>query len=336
MEYINGGIMKLKIFLVAVMLLLLFRTGGSTALAGNIDPGGDGHKYAYGESIGWIDFTPSEGSGVTVADSDVTGNAWSENAGWLVMDPGGIINDGYGNLSGCAWGENIGWISFSCDTTDCDTVPYGVYVDPDTGEFSGNAWGESIGWISFDYTGSETYGVVTSWGIQCIDNDGDGYGDPACIKCTYPEPDCNDTDGNINPGATEACNSTDDDCDGSVDEDYNLGELCTGGSGECESDGFYVCTADESGTECDAVPGKPTQEICGDGIDQNCDGSDPLCPEDVDNDGDGYTENQGDCNDAIDSIHPGAFDVPNDSIDQDCDGSSVTFPYLNCFISNLW
>ncbi len=39
-------------------------------------------------------------------------------------------------------------------------------------------------------------------------------------------------------------------------------------------------------------------EVCGDGIDQNCDGADALCAGDLDDDGDGYTENQGDCNDS--------------------------------------
>ena len=64
--------------------------------------------------------------------------------------------------------------------------------------------------------------------------------------------------------------------------------------------------------------------MCGDGIDQNCDGSDELCPEDVDNDGDGLTENQGDCNDADPAIKPGATEVCGDDIDQDCDGSDLT------------
>ena len=39
-----------------------------------------------------------------------------------------------------------------------------------------------------------------------------------------------------------------------------------------------------------------------------------------DNDSDGYSENQGDCNDSNNSIYPGAGDVCEDGIDQDCDG----------------
>ena len=64
-------------------------------------------------------------------------------------------------------------------------------------------------------------------------------------------------------------------------------------------------------------------EICGDGIDQDCDGGDEVCPldpNDVDNDGDGYTENQGDCNDDDVDINPGEFEICGDGIDQDCDG----------------
>ena len=43
-------------------------------------------------------------------------------------------------------------------------------------------------------------------------------------------------------------------------------------------------------------------------------------PEDVDDDNDGFTENEGDCKDADGSIHPGAEDPAGDGIDQDCDG----------------
>ncbi|MDB4303446.1 putative metal-binding motif-containing protein [Desulfosarcina sp.] len=65
-------------------------------------------------------------------------------------------------------------------------------------------------------------------------------------------------------------------------------------------------------------------EICGDGVDQNCDGIDPVCTvdnADIDDDGDGFTENQNDCNDTNANIYPGARETCGDGIDQDCNGS---------------
>jgi len=59
---------------------------------------------------------------------------------------------------------------------------------------------------------------------RCIDNDGDGYGDPANTNCDHPELDCDDDNPNVNPGATEGppedltCSDTlDNDCDGNID-----------------------------------------------------------------------------------------------------------------------
>ena len=150
---------------------------------GNIDPGNDGARYAWGENVGWINFKPSFGPGVTVTDRGLSGYAWGENSGWinLSLPDIGVFNDGNGNLSGYAWAENVGWISFSCENTgSCGTVDYGVIIDPATGKFFGQAWGENIGWVSFRSTGSVPYGVTTSWpedmceGDFGNDNDVDG------------------------------------------------------------------------------------------------------------------------------------------------------------------
>ncbi|MDW7773917.1 MAG: MopE-related protein [Desulfobulbaceae bacterium] len=71
------------------------------------------------------------------------------------------------------------------------------------------------------------------------------------------------------------------------------------------------------------------EEICGDGIDQDCDGFDAQC-ETVctDNDGDGFAVEGGDCgpvdcNDADDSAYPGAVEICGDNIDQNCDGADL-------------
>ncbi|MEK6934900.1 MAG: putative metal-binding motif-containing protein, partial [Nanoarchaeota archaeon] len=78
--------------------------------------------------------------------------------------------------------------------------------------------------------------------------------------------------GNINP-VVELCDSLDNDCDGSSDEIFsNLGNSCSIGVGACRDNGVFVCRLDGSGTQCNAVPGIPSNETC-DGSDNDCDGN---------------------------------------------------------------
>lgn len=74
---------------------------------------------------------------------------------------------------------------------------------------------------------------------------------------------------------TERCNGIDDNCDGTIDEDFaELGTTCNNGLlGICYGHGNYICTMDGSGTECDMTsPGSPpTIEICN-GLDDDCNG----------------------------------------------------------------
>ena len=71
--------------------------------------------------------------------------------------------------------------------------------------------------------------------------------------------------------STELCdNDVDDDCNGMVDDGFALGETCTVGVGACEATGMNVCS---SGSEsCDATAGEPETELCGNGIDDDCNG----------------------------------------------------------------
>jgi hypothetical protein len=142
--------------LTILLLTSVIALYASGAYAENIDPDNAGCKYAWAENVGWINFKPLLGPGVTVTDSAVNGMAWAENTGWINLSPtsgkGGVMNNGMGTLSGYAWGENVGWINFAPSGG-------GVTICSD-GMFSGYAWGENIGWIKFSTAHSC---LKTSW-----------------------------------------------------------------------------------------------------------------------------------------------------------------------------
>jgi hypothetical protein len=85
-----------------------------------------------------------------------------------------------------------------------------------------------------------------------------------------------------------------------------------------------VCPRDDCDDQ-DANVHPGATEICGDGIDQDCDGADLLCPG-ADGDGDGYVgvgAGGDDCDDTNASVHPRAAEICGDGIDQDCDGDDL-------------
>ncbi len=146
-------------YLFITQLIVSLSLSGPISYAENIDPQNTDDRYAYSENAGWLNLQPSGqgGSGVEVNDSGLSGYMWGENTGWIRLSHlyGNVSNDSFGGLSGYAWGENIGWINF-------DPVGGGVYIDA-CGDFNGKAWGENIGWISFRSNAEIPFKVTTQW-----------------------------------------------------------------------------------------------------------------------------------------------------------------------------
>ncbi|MFA4845349.1 MAG: MopE-related protein [Patescibacteria group bacterium] len=253
--------------------------------------------------------------------------------------------DGYGDgsldadLSACA--EPAGYAD---NNMDCDDLNHAVH--PDATEYCDDIDNDCDGLVD------EERG-----NLFFADTDGDGYGDPATSSeaCSAPASyvddatDCDDTNTAVNPGASELCNSLDDDCDGAIDEDATdmsawyldadadgygnaamTQEACTVPAG-------YVADA----TDCDDLLSSvhpSASEICN-SVDDDCDGTVDegvkttfFADADSDTYGNaavsseacsaptGYVTNSADCNDGTAIVHPGASEYC-DSLDNDCDGA---------------
>jgi hypothetical protein len=121
--------------------------------------------------------------------------------------------------------------------------------------------------------------------------------------------DCWEGNPLVFPGATEAANGIDDDCDRVVDEGTvwfdDDGDGATEEGGDCD--------------DADASRGPGALETC-DAVDQDCDDAVDEDTECSDDDGDGFTELAGDCADGDALVFPGALELLDNRIDDDCDG----------------
>ena len=206
--------------------------------------------------------------------------------------------------------------------------------------------------------------VVVSLVAGCAGDKSEGAGetDPDADGDGYPaSEDCDDTDPSVYPGAVEACDGKDNDCDGVTDLDdadvvgvetgpidsdgdgfgdpQRVGNFCPGNRPANIADNALDCDDRDDAVNPDG------NEVCDD-IDNDCDGfvdgddadatAIPTWSLDGDGDGwgdavgafrscenpgDGYAENGLDCDDSNGEIHPEATESCGDGVDSDCDGA---------------
>jgi hypothetical protein len=208
------------------------------------------------------------------------------------------------------------------------------YDDVITGAWQAREAGTRKGQVSVFFGGDDPGDLTTFY----LDADGDGFGELASTTqaCSVPAgyavvgTDCNDSSTAYFPGAPEGCSDPDFNCDGFT------------GNVDHDGDGYDACN------ECDdgAVDINPAAtELCGDGIDNDCDGAidDGNAADSLlwcgDADGDGFgndatcvractdpglfvgiATNVGlDCDDTDLAINPAVPELC-DLVDNDCDG----------------
>jgi hypothetical protein len=262
---------------------------------------------------------------------------------------------------------------------DTSSPPVFVCEDKDNDGFCGNAENELMQDCNddeksihpnaaevCDNVDQNCNGIVdeSTGSVWYLDADGDGFGDSSesivdgCDGANFLVSignDCDDSDANVNPNATEVCNGIDDDCDEDVDdEDISLDELTQKSwYFDDDNDGFgdedvTLSTCDQPSdyvgnkTDCDdstASVNPDEDEVC-DEADNDCNG---LSDEGVqtfsylDDDGDGfgntlevsvgcgvpvgYVIDKTDCDDSESHTYPGGGEIC-DGEDNNCDGKT--------------
>lgn len=98
-----------------------------------------------------------------------------------------------------------------------------------------------------------------------VDADADGYPAQSVGGTACGGSDCNDAAGSVHPGAPEACNALDDNCNGAIDEGCPVGrpESCTtavaltaGAGGVLSASGVFSDFADDYRSTCGAMGGR--------------------------------------------------------------------------------
>ncbi len=320
--------------------------------------------YADSDGDGYGD--PAQTVSACTVPSDASANNDDCNDGSPAAHPGavevcdGIDNDcdatvdgvsavdagtWYGDVDGDGWGET------SALTTGCAQPSATSSLPGDCDDSDGTIYPGATELC--DGTDRNCDGVTTTitW---FVDVDGDGYGDSSTTQLACFQPpgysansaDCDDAAPGSHPGALEICDSADNDCDLSIDEDAVNGSLFFAdgdGDGYGAGSALLACALSpgtvSNSLDCDDGSGAinpGAAEVC-DGVDNDCDGTSDVGASDattwyLDGDGDGvgsgsisqtctaptgYVAATGDCDEGDGANTPGGAEVC-DGGDNDC------------------